>query len=205
MTRPAPPANAASGASIERVSVPGRSRVLLPLAALLVAHAGASAADTAEAREQARLCERRGLAPGASACRAALALGIDPQRRPAIRERLARQLVALEDWDALAELYREGVRLEPQSALAWQRLGLTLLFALAQPAEAVTALEEAVKLAPEGAEARLGLAQALAAAGRTAEAAAAFDEALRLDPSALEGRPAALAAREAVKRGAAWP
>jgi Flp pilus assembly protein TadD len=97
------------------------------------------------------------------------------------------------------------VRLEPLSGIAWQRLGLTLLFALAQPAEAVSALDEAVKLAPQDAEARLGLAQALVAAGRTGEAAAAFEAALRLDPAALEGRPAARAALEAARRGAAWP
>ena len=185
--------------------VPGRFVAVLPLAVLLVAEDRAGAAETAEAREQARLCERRTLAPGVEACRRALALGIGPQRRTAIREQLARQLVALEDWDALAELYREGVRLEPQSALARQRLGLTLLFALAQPAEAVTTLEEAVKLAPQDAEARLGLAQALVAAGRATEAAAAFEATLGLDPKALEGRPAAQAALEAARRGAAWP
>jgi tetratricopeptide (TPR) repeat protein len=204
MARLARPANSASGASIERVRVPLRTLVVPALVALS-AHAPAAAAETAEAREQARLCERRALAPGVEACRAALALGIGPQRRAAIREQLARHLVALEDWDALAELYREGVRLEPLSGVAWQRLGLTLLFALAQPAEAVSALEEAVKLAPQDAEARLGLAQALVAAGRTSEAAAAFEAALRLDPGTLEGRPAARAALEAVRRGAAWP
>jgi tetratricopeptide (TPR) repeat protein len=204
MTRLERPANGASGASIERVRVPLRTLAVLALVALS-ARAPASAAETAEAREQARLCERRVLAPGVEACRAALALGIGPQRRAAIREQLARQLVALEDWDALAELYREGVRLEPLSGIAWQRLGLTLLFALAQPAEAVSALDEAVKLAPQDAEARLGLAQALVAAGRTGEAAAAFEAALRLDPAALEGRPAARAALEAARRGAAWP
>ena len=205
MTRLARPANASRGASIERVRVPGRSLVVLPLVVLVAAQAPVGAAETAEAREQARLCERRSLAPGVEACRRALALGIGPPRRAAIREQLARQLVALEDWDGLAELYREGVRLEPQSAVAWQRLGLTLLFALAQPAEAVSSLEEAVKLAPQDAEARLGLAQALVAHGRTSEAVAAFDAALRLDPKALEGRPAAQAALEAARRGAAWP
>jgi tetratricopeptide (TPR) repeat protein len=205
MTRLARPANAPRGASIGRVRVPGRLLVHLPLGVLLAAQATVAPAETAEAREQARLCEKRSLAPGVEACRAALALGIGPPRRAAIREQLARQLAALEDWDALAELYREGVRLEPQSAIAWQRLGLTLLFALAQPAEAVSALEEAVKLAPQDAEARLGLAQALVAQGRGSEAAAAFEAALRLDPAALEGRPAAQAAFEAVRRGAAWP
>jgi cytochrome c-type biogenesis protein CcmH/NrfG len=113
--------------------------------------------------------------------------------------------VALEDWDALAELFRESVKLAPQDALAWRRLGLTLLFALHQTAEAVGALEQAVRLAPADAEARVGLAQALAASGQLAAAVAAFDEALRLDASVLDGRPAARAALDAARRGAAWP
>jgi tetratricopeptide (TPR) repeat protein len=161
--------------------------------------------DTPEAREQARLCERLNLAPGAAACRAALELGIAPARRAALRDQLARHLVALEDWDALADHFREGVRLEPQSALAWQRLGLALLFAVHQPVEAESALAEAVRLAPADAEARVALAQAQAATGRSAAAAAAFDEALRLDPDVLEGRPAARAAFDAARRGAGWP
>jgi tetratricopeptide (TPR) repeat protein len=161
--------------------------------------------EPAAAREQARLCERRNLAAGAAACRAALALGIGPQRRGPVREQLARHLVALEDWDALADHFRESVRLEPHDAVAWQRLGLTLLFAVHQPAEAASALEEAVRLAPGDADVRAGLAQALAVVGRAAEAAAAFEAALRLDPAVLDGRPAARAAFEAARRGASWP
>jgi tetratricopeptide (TPR) repeat protein len=176
--------------------------VLVAGAALAPAAAGG---ETAAAREQARLCERQNLAAGAAACRSALELGIGPARRAALRDQLARHLVALEDWEALADHFREGVRLEPQSALAWQRLGLTLLFALPQPVEAASALAEAVRLAPGDAEARLGLAQALVATGRGAEAAAAFEQALRLDPRALEGRPAARAAFEAARGGTSWP
>jgi tetratricopeptide (TPR) repeat protein len=161
--------------------------------------------ETPAAREQARLCERRNLAPGAEACRQALALGIGPERRPAIRDQLARHLVALEDWEALAEHFREGVRLEPGSAAAWQRLGMTLLFALSQPGEAVSAFEQAARLDPSSAETQLGLAMALAAAGRVAEAAGRFEEAQRLDPGVLDGRPAARAGAEAARRGASWP
>ena len=182
--------------------------------ALALAAAGAAAAvpppatargETPAAREQARLCERENLEAGAAACRAALALGIGPARRGPVRERLARHLVALERWDELAEILRENVRLDPKSAAAWQRLGLTLLFALDASAEATGALGEAVRLAPTDAAARLGLALALQAAGRSKEAAAAFDEALRLDPAVLEGRPAARAALEAARRGERWP
>ena len=113
--------------------------------------------------------------------------------------------MALEDWDALADHFRESVSLEPLNALAWQRLGLTLLFALHQTQEAVSALEQAVRLAPADAEAQLALAQALAAAARPGEARAAFEAALRLDPQVLASRPAARAAFEAVRGGASWP
>ncbi len=165
----------------------------------------AARGETPAAREQARLCERKNLEEGVVACRAALALGIGPARRGPVREILGRHLVALERWDELAELLRENVRLDPMSAAAWQRLGLTLLFALDAPAEATGALQEAVRLAPADAPARLGLALALHAAGRTREAMAAFDEALRLDPAVLDGRPAARAALEAARRGEPWP
>ena len=163
------------------------------------------AGETAAAREQARLCERENLEAGALACRTALALGIGPARRGPVREILARHLVALERWDELAELLREGVQLEPSSAAAWQRLGQTLLFALDQPGEAAAALQVAVGLAPADAPARVALALALHASGRLPEAAAAFEEALRLDPAVLDGRPAARAVREAIARGEPWP
>ena len=162
-------------------------------------------AETPAAREQARLCERKSLEEGAAACRAALALGIGPERRGPVREMLAKHLVALEKWDELGELLREDVRIDPTRASAWQRLGLTLLFALDEPAEAASALEEAVRLAPGDASSRLGLALALHAASRPKEAAAAFEEALRIDPAALDGRPAARAAMEAASRGEPWP
>jgi tetratricopeptide (TPR) repeat protein len=181
---------------------------------LLLACPAASAAEppraaprdeTPAAREQARLCERENLEAGVAACRAALDLGIGPERRKPIREMLARHLVALERWDELADLFRENVRLEPQSAEAWQRLGQTLLFALDERAEAVAALEQAARLAPADASVRLSLALALHAAGRPAEAVAAFEEALRLDAGVLDGRPAARAALEAARRGERWP
>jgi tetratricopeptide (TPR) repeat protein len=165
----------------------------------------AAPAETPAAREQARLCERKNLEEGAAACRAALALGIGPERRGPVREMLEKHLVALEKWDELGELLREDVRIDPTRAFAWQRLGLTLLFALDEPAEATGAFEEAVRLAPGDASSRLGLALALHAALRPKEAAAAFEEALRIDPGVLDGRPAARAAMEAAGRGEPWP
>jgi len=194
-----------------RLPVNARAAVALGLA-LLAAPALAAPpevprprGETPAAREQARLCERLNLEEGVAACRAALALGIGRDRQGPIRQILAKHLVALERWDELAELLRENVRLEPGNAAAWQRLGLVLLFALDEPAEAISALEEAARLAPADASVRLGLGLALQAGGRGKEAVEAIEAALRLDPAALEGRPAARALLEAARRDEAWP
>ncbi len=185
-----------------------RVPTLVMLALLAAAGQGlarTAAHETAAAREQARLCERANLEDGVAACRAALALGIGPARRGAVRQMLARHLVALERWDELADHFREDVRLDPANAVAWQRLGTTLLFALDEPAEAIAALEQAVRLAPADAETRLALGLALAAAGRQPEAVSALREAVRLDPAVLAGRPAARAVLEAAESSQSWP
>ena len=161
--------------------------------------------ETLEAREQARLCERLDEEEGIEACRAALALGLGPERRGPVRRILARHLVDVERWSELAEHYREDVRLAPEDAEAWVRLGTTVLFALNEQAEALAAIEEAVRLDPDDAATRCLLAVALHSLGRHEEATEAFDEAVRLDPTVLDGRPAARAVREAARRGEPWP
>ena len=161
--------------------------------------------ETPEAREQARLCERLDEEEGIEACRAALALGLGPERRGPVREVLARHLVDVERWSELAEHYREDVRLAPEDAEAWVRLGTTVLFALNEQAEALAALEEAVRLDPGDATTRCLLAVALHSLARHEEATEAFDEAVRLDPTVFDGRPAARAVREAARRGEPWP
>jgi tetratricopeptide (TPR) repeat protein len=167
--------------------------------------AKAPAGETAAAREQARLCEVRSGEEAVAACRQALALGIGPARRGPVRQLLGRWLTALERWDELAALLRESVQLDPRDAVAWQRLGGVLLYALDRPADAVPALEEAVRLAPGQAPPRIDLAVALASVGRPAEAVAAFEEAAKLDPAALDSRPAARAVLEAARGGRSWP
>ncbi len=157
------------------------------------------------AREQARLCERLAGADAVEACRAALSLGIGSARRGPVRTMLAKHLASLERWDELAGLFREGVRLEPGSAEAWQRLGDALLFALGRPAEAVDALQQATRLAPADAPTWLSLGLAQQALQRPAEAVAALEEALRLDPQVFDGRPAARAALDAARQGRSWP
>lgn len=193
-------------------AVPRRRRVSALLLALVasacatvLASAPVRAAETATAREQARLCERLTGADAVTACRAALRLGIGSERRGALRELLAKQLAGLERWDELAELFRDEVRLDPRDADAWQRLGATLLFALNLPAESVAALEQAVQLAPQDVGARVTLGLALAASGRYVDAVTAFDQALQRAPEALADRPAARATLDAAREGRSWP
>jgi tetratricopeptide (TPR) repeat protein len=203
---------------VTRMATPAstlRSAVLVVTAAALAPLAGASPAppgavppppgETRAARDQARLCERLDGEPSIAACRAALELGIGPARRDPLRDLIAKKLVTLERWDELAEHFREGVRLHPDRAEVWARLGSTLLFATAQAAEALAAAQEAVRLAPDDASFRVLLATALSTLGRPADAAAAFEEALRLDPAVLDGRPAAQAVRAATQAAQAWP
>jgi tetratricopeptide (TPR) repeat protein len=203
----ATPRSTAHGAAVPRRRRPcALFLALVPSAcATVLAPAPACAAETATAREQARLCERLSGADAVTACRAALRLGIGPERRDPLRELLAKQLVALERWDELAELFRDEVRRDPQDADAWQRLGATLLFALNLPAESVGALEQAVQLAPQDVDARVTLGLALAASGRYVDAVTAFDQALRRDPLALDDRPAARATLDAAREGRSWP
>ena len=187
------------------VAVAGALALLLTLTFGAGAAQSNAARETAEAREQAWLCERLDEEPGIAACRAALAAGIRLERRTAVRAILANHLVGLERWSELGEHYREDVRLDPEDAEAWFRLGSTLLFALNERAEALAALEEAARLDPGSGLSRSVLAIALHVLGRFEEATDAFDEAERLDPTVLEGRPAASAMREASRRGEPWP
>jgi predicted CXXCH cytochrome family protein len=81
--------------------------------------------------------------------------------------------------------YREVVRLDPSSAVGWQRLG-TALRRSSLHAEGAAALERSIKLAPARAMTwhELGLTYRLL--GRTAEAAAALEKAIERDPEMPE-------------------
>jgi tetratricopeptide (TPR) repeat protein len=160
---------------------------------------------TLEGREQARLCERLDEEEGIAACRAALALGLDPERVGPVREMLARHLADLERWSELAEHYRGDVRLAPDDPEPWRRLGSILLFALNERVEALAAFEEASRLDPGDALTACLLGIALHSLDRFEEATEAFDRAVRLDPTVLDGRPAACRVREAARLGQRWP
>ncbi len=89
-------------------TLPKRARLLAAAMSVNLVATGLAAApttaaeETPQAREQARLCERLDEEAGIEACRAALALGLRPERREAVREVLANHLVDLERWTDLA-------------------------------------------------------------------------------------------------------
>lgn len=161
----------------------------------------------AAAREEARRCEeeedRKDVA--LAACREALRLGLREPQRTALRQLLARRLAEQERFDELVELYREDTQERPGDSDVWRRLGAALLFLRSDPAGALPALEEALKLRAEDADTHVLLGVCLNGLGRHPEAVAAFEEAVRLDPEAFDLRPAAKAAFEAAQRGERWP
>jgi tetratricopeptide (TPR) repeat protein len=163
--------------------------------------------EPAAAREEARRCEEgEGSEDGGlAACREALRLGLAEPRRTAVRQIFARRLADRELFVELVDLYQQDTQEHPGEGEAWRRLGAARLFLRADPAGALPALEEAVRLRSEDADTHVLLGLCLSGLGRHEEAVAAFTEALRLDPEALELRPAAKAALEAARRGQGWP
>ena len=191
---------------------------LLLAAALLAAQTPASPAmtkakaviarplpDPAAAQDEARRCEDGEEDGGLAACREALRLGLREPQRSAVRQLLARRLAEQERFDELVDLYLEDTQEHPGESDPWRRLGAARLFLRADPAGALPALQEAVRLRTEDADAHVLLGLCLNGLSRHPEAVSEFEEALRLDPEALELRPAARAAFEAAQRGERWP
>ena len=102
-------------------------------------------------------------------------------------------------------MHRRALARRPGDAEAHRRLGGVLLHGLARPAEAETALREALRLGNAEARTWGDLALALLALGRPPEAVAAFESAIKLDPAYLDGRPGSRAAYEAARAGRSWP
>lgn len=100
--------------------------------------------------------------------------------------------------DAVALLQR-GSRKAPHDRGLHRNLGVALLHS-GQADEAVAAFRAAVACGGADAGAQLDLAEALAECGRGEEAGVALAEATRLDPGAIASRPAALQARDALRR-----
>ncbi len=83
--------------------------------------------------------------------------------------------------DAAIDLFREGLAHAPGNATAYLSLGVALARA-GRPAEARTALENAVRCDPASVEARYDLGVTQAALGDPSAALQSFDAALRLKP-----------------------
>ena len=163
--------------------------------------------EPAAALGEARRCEEEegDEDAGLASCREALRLGLREPQRTAVRQLLARRLAERERFDELVDLYLEDTHEHPSESEAWRRLGAARLFLRADPAGALPALEEAVKLRSEDAPTHVLLGLCLNTLSRHREAVAAFEEALRLDPEALELRPATRAVFDAARRGEPWP
>ncbi len=176
------------------------------LVAMLMAEAAPPTAPGALARRTAIYgCTSQAREAGVDACRRAIAGGLDDEHAAVAYSVLAVDLAELERWDEATEACRQLVRLRPQSAIAWWRLGDALLFGLGQPKEAENALRTAVTLDPAQPDNHASLAAALNAQGRHAEAVAEMEEARRLDPRLFDTRPASHEVYRAALRGETWP
>lgn len=176
-------------------------RLVLPAFAIASALTASAARvppdDPAAARLRFRLCAAAHREAAVEACQAALAGGLGARRAALAQVLLARAQAALMNWDAVLVAQREALRLEPASPEAARRLGLTLLYALGQPAQSEPYLRQATE-AQRDAGTHVDLGVALAALGRIEEARGEFLAALALDPSALDSRPAAAAVHDAL-------
>ena len=156
----------------------------------------------AAASAQARICTRAEGEAAVTARRRALELGLPPARQPAIEAALASKLAALERWDDVIAVYRSAVSRRPDDGGCACGSAPPSADMQDRAAEAEPELREAIRAAPDDAEAHVLLGNALALLGRAGDAVGAFEEALRLDPAVLDHRPAARAAFEAARRGA---
>jgi Flp pilus assembly protein TadD len=163
------------------------------------------ARESSAALQPARQCVDLPKDAGIAACRAALALGLSPQRAAVVRDVLASKLAALGRWEEVVAVYRDAAREPAADAQVYMRLGSALVHGMGRPEEALPWLREAAGLAPADPEPWGTLGAALAALGRNAEAAAAFDEAVSRDSSWLDSHPASQAIAEAARKGEAWP
>ncbi|HEY3161995.1 MAG TPA: tetratricopeptide repeat protein, partial [Vicinamibacterales bacterium] len=95
---------------------------------------------------------------------------------------LARTLHAWEQWSAAHEAYARAQALAPR-AFEWQYLDALVLQRLARHADAVTRLEQALRLSPDYLPARVALAESLLESGDVERSERLFDQ-LRREPAA---------------------
>ena len=91
------------------------------------------------------------------------------------------------DYRSAEAIWSDVVRQRPQNPRACNNLGEALLLA-ERPAEAIVALDQALRIDPRNVHALNNLGLALAAQGRLGEALARHQEALRIRPDSVEAR-----------------
>jgi cytochrome c-type biogenesis protein CcmH/NrfG len=139
------------------------------------------------------------------ACRQALAGALPAEWIVPVRTSLIRLLAAEPRWDEVIAGYRELAEIFPQDAAWPTRQGAALLLGAGQPAEAESALREALRRDPRRAEAWALLGSTLASRQRFSDAVTAFEQAQSLEPGFLDARPALLEVLAAARRGQSWP
>ena len=146
---------------------------------LVLAMVAGACALTAQSLDECRSARKHGKVPAANACFERL----EGSATPAIR---AEALWAMNDYNGANDAFRAAVAQAPNSAdvrVRWGRMFLER----AQPADAATLFQEALKIQADHAGANLGLA--LTAAERFATGASEYAEkALKADPKLVEAQ-----------------
>jgi Flp pilus assembly protein TadD len=134
-----------------------------------------------------------------------------------VRMMLAGHYLRNARWNDAVPLYRDVVRIDPQSYVSWANLGFALDKAN-KPTESLSAYQNSVKVNPRYSLAWNNMGAVLERLGRTPEAVTAYRKALEIDPSYKDAadnlkrlnapprttpasRPASTAAAPAARRG----
>lgn len=113
--------------------------------------------------------------------------GQKPQHAPA-RVELGKLLLREGDPTGAEKLFREAIAVDPKNIHALSNLGYVLLKARDLPHEALAFIDQAIRIAPDFADALCNRGMVLQYLGRCEEALAANDRALELAPGMLEAR-----------------
>ncbi len=99
---------------------------------------------------------------------------------PVALQNIGRLLTGLKRYDEAAQYYRRLTEARPRSPVGWEGLATALLAAGRDPAQAVSAAEQAVQFSPQTPRCHALLAEALRAAGRQQRAVAELQRAIRM-------------------------
>ncbi|MCM2257445.1 MAG: tetratricopeptide repeat protein [Vicinamibacteria bacterium] len=160
--------------------------------------------ETRAARDAQRACFAVLSDEAVPACERALALGLTVGKASGVARRLALLHARELRWEQAAQAWAACAAILPKEPAPRVAHG-HLLSLLGRHDEALAAFDEALRLAPDDAEALLGAGTALARLGRGSEALARIDEAARREPELFERRPALAAMRDALRAGKSWP